>query len=209
MDDAGGVIAAQPGRDRTVEGFRKTLAGNVQHFLELRAKATSGDPAAQIDFALLEGDLGRITFDEVQQRLEGKKLSDAQKLQCGGVQAGAVLAGVMKELQSVRDEQGFVPVGKKIADAYAEGLMPNGAERRQQYLSIVFNYALIQKDAAMATKALDAMKPVLKEMVGDDPRLADYFKGLEAKIEALGEAKEEGCGEEDEGIEEGSGEGDK
>jgi hypothetical protein len=207
LDDEGGLIAAQPGRERTVEGFQKTLAGTVQAFLDLRAKARSGDATAQIDFALLEGDLGRITFEEVQQRLGDGKLSDAQTAKLRGVEASAVLAAAVKELQTVRDEEGFLPVGKKVADAYAQGLMPDGTERRQQFLSVAFNYALATKDAALATKALDALKPVIKELAGDDPRVADWIKSQEGKIAALGEAKKEGCG--DEGVEEGGGEGGK
>jgi hypothetical protein len=203
MDDEGQVIAVQPGRERTVEGFQKTLAGDVKRFMDLRAKALSGDAAAQIDFALLKGELGWVPFEDLKKQLDGKELSDAQRQQLRALEANALLAEVAKELAAAKSDDGFVAPAKRIVDAYAQGLLPSGPERQQQYLSIVFSYALFQKDAALAKKALDALTPVLKQMVGDDPRLAAWIRDQEDKIAALNDA---GAAD-DEGIDEGSGEG--
>jgi len=203
MDDEGQVIAVQPGRERTVEGFQKTLAGDVQRFMDLRAKALSGDAAAQVDFTLLKGELGWIPFEDLKKQLDGKELSGAQRQQLGGLQANALLAEVAKELAVAQNGDGFAVPAKKIVDAYAQGLLPSGAERQQQYLGIVFSYGLVQKDAALARKAFDALKPVVKQMVGDDPRLAAWIREQEDKIAALKDAS----AEDDEGIDEGCGEG--
>ncbi len=205
MDDAGNVLAKQPDTERTVEGFRKTLAGSVQRFLDLRAKAQAGDAAAQIEFALLEGDMGTIPFEEVQKRLEGKKLSDAQKAQLGELEMGAMIAAVGK----AEGEDASRAAMKKVADAYAAGRMPAAKERQYEFLNILLTYGMAEEDPDLAQKALDALKPVLREMMGTgNKRLEDQISALEDKIADLRAAKEGGKGG-DEGIEEGCGEGAK
>ncbi len=204
MDDAGNVIAKQPGSERTVEGFRKTLAEKVQRFLDLRAKAQAGDPAAQIDFALLEGEMGSITFEEVQKRLEGKKLSDAQKAQLSDVELGAMMAAVGE----ATDQESAKAAMKKLADAYAAGRMPNSKEGKFEFLNVLVNYGLTAGDPDVAQKALDALKPLLRESMGsNNKRLEDQIRAVEDKIANLRTAKEGGTGEDDEGVEEGCGEG--
>lgn len=200
MDEEGGIIVVQD--DRSVAGFQKTFQERVQRFLDLRAKAQSGNAAAQVDFALLEGDLGRIPFADVQKRLEGKTLSDAQKTTLADVELGSLIGEVSK----AQDEQSGRAAMKKVADAYAAGRVPAAGERRMQFFGIVLQHGLLEEDPDLAQKALDAVKPLYEEAYGkDNPKLQQYFLQISDKIAELRGAKTEGGGK-DEGIEEGGGE---
>ncbi len=201
MDEEGSVLATQG--DRTVAGFDATFK-RLQRLFDLRAKARSGDAAAEIDVALLEGDLELIAFDEVQKRLEGKKLSDAQN----GLFKDVELSSMMAEVDKAPDEAAGKAVAKKLADAYAAGRLPATKERKQRFFFILLQYADSEQDADLAQKALDAVKPMLKEEMGDDPRLAAWIQKRQDAIEELRAKKEGGCGG-DEGMEEGCGEGGK
>ena len=201
MDDEGGVVAVQ--NDRTVAGFEKTYKGDVQRFLELRAKAQSGDAAAQIEFALLEGSLGRITFDETRKRLEGKNLSDAQKAALADVEMGAMIGA----LHGSQDEASAKAAMKTIADAFAAGRVPSGTEQKRQFLEAALQYGLVEKNADLAQKAFDAIKPVYEELAGkDNPRLQQWIRETADMIEDMRPAKDAGN---DSGIEEGCGGGGK
>lgn len=198
MDETGGVLAV-PG-DRSVEGFQKILGGKVKEFTDLRAKAQSGDAVAQIDFALLEGNLGRISYEDVQKRLEGKKLSDVQKALLGDVELGVLMADVGK----ATDKTSAQTAMKKVAEAYAAGRVPTGSEKKMEFLGIVLQEGLTEEDPDLAQKALDAVKPLYEEAYGkDNPKLQQWLQGVADKISEM-RAAEEGCGEE-EGIEEGCG----
>lgn len=201
MDDEGAVLAVQG--DRSVAGFEKTLNGKVKRFLDVRAKAQAGDPVAQIDLTLLEGDLGRIPLEEVQKRLAGKTLSDTQKVMLGDVELGALIA----DLQKAKDEATAKAGMKKIADAFAEGRVPSGDEKKQQFLQIVLGYAVSEEDADLAQKAFDPLKVLLEQAHGqDNPQVQQWTQRVADKIAEIRDAqKKEGCGA-DEGIEEGCGE---
>ena len=200
MDETGGVVAVQG--DRSVAGFQKTLAESVQQFLDLRAKAQSGDAAAQIEFALLEGDLGRIPFADLQNRLKGKKLSDAQKVRVGDIELGTLIA----EVDKAREDAARGAAMKSVADAYAAGRLPSGSERKMEFLGIVLRHGLVTEDPDLAQKAIDTLKPLYEEAYGkDNPKLQQHLQQVSDKIAELRDAKAGGCGS-DEGIEEGCGE---
>ena len=201
MDDEGGIVAVQ--NDRTVAGFQKTYKADARPFLDLRAKAQSGDATAQIDFALLEGRLGRITFDETRKRLEGKNLSDAQKAALADIELG----GMISALLASQDEASAKAAMKTIADAFAAGRIPIGIERRAQFLGAALQHAMTEKSADLAQKAFDAIKPVYEELHGKDPRLQQWIRETTDRIEDMRASKEAPA--KDEGIEEGCGEGGK
>lgn len=200
MDDEGGVIAVQG--ERTVAGFEKTLNGKAQRFLDLKAKAASGDAAAQIDFALLEGELGRVPFEDLKKRLAGKKLSDAQTAALGDVELGAMMAVV----QGAQDEATARAGLKVVADAFASGRLPADTQRRQTFLGFTLSYALSTEDAALAQKAFEPLKALIEEEHGkDNEQVKEWVRKVGHKIADLRAASEEQSGS-DEGIEEGCGE---
>lgn len=200
MDDEGKVLAVQG--DRSVAGFEKTLKTKVQQFVDLRAKAKAGDPAAQIEFTLLEGDLARITLEEVNKRLQGKQLTDAQKAMLVDIELGEM----MGELNNATSEAEARVTMKKVADAYAAGRSPTGSEKRLQFFGVVLTYAMAEENADLAQKALDAVKPIYEETYGkDNPKLQQWLKTMSEKIAEMRSAAKEGCGD-DEGMEEGCGE---
>ncbi|HEX5137179.1 MAG TPA: hypothetical protein VFY93_09415 [Planctomycetota bacterium] len=199
MDEEGGVLAVQG--ERTVAGFQKTLADKVQRFLDLRAKAKAGDPAAQIELTLLEGDLGRISFEEVQTRLKGKKLTDEQQAMLGDVELGAMIS----ELQKSEDEAAAKPRMKRIADTFASGRLPRDAEKKQMFLQITLSYAVSEEDPDLVEKAFGPLKAIYEQQLGNDPRVQEWARKIEDKIAEMRDAQK-GSGS-DSGIEEGCGEG--
>lgn len=199
MDAEGNVLVTQG--ERTVAAFDATFQ-RLQRLFDLRAKAKNGDAATEIEVALLEGDLEIIAYDEVRKRIEGKKLSDAQTEMLKDLE----LAAMITEVSNSTDQETGLAAAKKVADAYAAGRVPVAKGRKQQFFFILLQYGHSQEDAVLAQKALDAVTPILKEEMGNDPRLNAWLQKQQDGIDALRATKEEGCGEEDEGIEEGCGE---
>ena len=93
MDAEGSVLVTQGAR--SVAGFEANL-GKLQRLFDARAKAKAGDAAAEIDVALSEGELDMIPFEEVQKRLENKKLTEAQTAMLGEVELGAMVSALHK-----------------------------------------------------------------------------------------------------------------
>ena len=203
MDGGGNVLVTHQG-ERTVAAFDATFQ-RLQRLFDLREKARNGDAAAEIEVALLEGDLEILAYGEVQKRIDGKKLSDAQTEMLKDLELGAMIT----EVGNSTDQETGLAAAKKLADAYAAGRVPVAKGRKQPFFFILLQYAHSQKDAVLAQKALDAVKPILKEEMGDDPRLSSWIQKQQDGIDELRAQKEEGCGEDDEGIEEGCGEGGK
>jgi hypothetical protein len=203
MDDGGGIVAVHQLRemaDLSVAAFEKTYKGPVQHFLDLRAKAQSGDAAAQVEFTLLEGQLNRIGFDEASNRLDGKTLTDAQKTALSDLE----FAGMINALKGARDEASHKAALKTIADTFAAGRAPSGGDDRGMFLDASLGYAIREKNADLAQKAVDALKPFYEEKVGkDDPRLQQWHKQVSDKIAEI--RAEKAPPPSDEGIEESDG----
>ncbi len=196
MDEEGGIVAIE--EERSVAGFRKTFHERVRRFMDLRAKARSGDLAAQVDFALLEGDLGRVRFAELRKRLEGKDLSAAQKVIMQDVELGEMI----RDVTDAQDDATAHANLDKLAAAYARGRSPSGGERRRQFLALVLEYALGHDDADLAQRALDAVRPLYEEAYGkDNVELQGWLRQTSEQINDLRAAKAGGCG-----CEDGSGE---
>ncbi len=200
MDEEGTVFATQ--NDRTVAGFEQTLM-RLQRLVDLRAKAKTGDDAAEIDVALLEGDLELLSFDEVQKRLDGKKLSDAQNELLRDVEITSMLNAVVS---AGRDQAAAMAAAKKVTDAYTAGRVPASKGRHQLFYFIVFQSALAEGDPDLAQKALDAVKPLVREMVGNDQSFDAWAREQQEAVEDVRAKKAAGA---EEGVEEGCGEGKK
>ena len=100
LDPQGGLIAQHQGA-RTVEGFRETI-GKGREFMDLAAKAASGDEQAIIGFAIREAQLGRIDYAEVQQRTAGLTLTPEQQAQLKSVMAQSVVSEHYEKLAATR-----------------------------------------------------------------------------------------------------------
>jgi hypothetical protein len=199
MDEKGDVLVTQGAR--SVAGFEATL-GKLTRLMDLRAKAATGDAGAQIDLALAEGDLDLIPFEEVQKRIEGKKLTDAQKAMLAEVEYGSMIASIYKATDKAAQQE----LAKKIADCFVAGRLPTDAGRKQAFYQVTLSYAMNEGDPDLAQKALDVLRPMLEQEHGkDNPQLQNSFRRVEDKIAEMREAQKEGCGA-DEGIEEGCGE---
>jgi hypothetical protein len=194
MDEEGSVLTIQG--ERTVAAFEATLK-TLHRLVELRGKARSGDAAAELEVALLEGDLDMIAFDELQKRVEGKKLSAEQTALVGEIEMRGLIGAVRNARQ---DPDAANAAAKKLAEAYAAGRVPASKGQQETLYFIVFQHALSEADPDLAQKAFDAAKALVKERVGADPGFDTWVKGMQDKIDDVRAQKEGGCGG-DEGIE--------
>ena len=175
----------------------------MKQFLDLEAKAKAGDEAAQIELTLREGDLGRITFDEVQKLLAGKKLTEDQNTMLVDLE----LSGLVDALSNVKSEDEARAAAKKVADSFLAGRIPNAAEKKQRFVQIAFSYGMREEVPDLAQKAFEALKSIYEEQHGkDNPQLQKWEEQISSKIAEMRAAKEEKGSEEEEGTEEGCGE---
>jgi len=117
------------------------------------------------------------------------------------------LGELIREVGKAQDEATAKAAMKKIADTYAAGRVPQATERKMEFFGIVLQHAFVEEDPDLAQKALDVIKPLYEEAYGkDNPKLQKWLQDREDQIAELRHAAENGCGEKDEGIEEGCGE---
>ncbi|MFI5403487.1 MAG: hypothetical protein ACHQ1G_11160, partial [Planctomycetota bacterium] len=140
MDEEGSVLTIQG--ERTVPDFEATLK-KLHRLVELRGKARGGDAAAELELALLEGDLGILPFDEVQKRVAGKKLSEAQTALLDQMELTSLIGAVMNARQ---DPDAANAAAQKLAEAYAAGRVPASKGQQETLYFIVFQHALSEGD---------------------------------------------------------------
>lgn len=169
LDADGSVLATHTG-DRSAPGFAKT-AGKAMEYVDLRKKAESGDQAARIDFAILRGEMGKLTVAELHAELAPLgKLSPAQEKALGGVLANAQF-----------DEIQRTAVGEKCAGMLAKGHIPADEQKRGSFWMQIMEYADFRKDAALYEQALEGAKAIY----GGNPQAAGFFKTKEARLAEL------------------------
>jgi hypothetical protein len=172
--------------------------------MDLQTKALAGDLVAVIDFALLEGSLGRITLEQVEARLQGKKLSDAQQKSLEAVRAVGTLDEAVKMVEAGRGSpEAFQKAAALLKPLLARGVVPESREHRMQFYSILLRYGMEAKDPETAQKALDGFKPLLPQ---DNPKVAPWLKAQQDRIDAMTAEKQPSGESESEPEEEAEGE---
>jgi len=209
MDANGDVITEADGR--SVEDFRKTGAKIVK-LGELRKKAAAGDEAAVIELALLEGELGLAKYAEVEKRLAGKTLTDAQKATLTELHANSAVKDVLESLTPGGGEDALRAATEKLLALKKEGLAPTSPQLRFPFYNLLLRYGMMEKDPDLATDALNELK---KMVPMEDAGMAAKVRAIEDQIEEMrhpekscGPDDEEGCGEDMEEDDDGCGEED-
>jgi hypothetical protein len=178
MDSEGAVIAEHDG-DRDAAGFGATGKKAVA-FTALREKAATGDPAAKVEFLLVQLELGQLGDDEAGARLKDLgKLSPEQEKKVAELRSGAAVRAIMAK---VTDEKSQMAAGEKFYEMKKAGRVAPTAEREAQpYWICMMYYAEEKKDAATYEDALKS----LKARFGQVEEAKDFFKKAEETLQEL------------------------
>jgi hypothetical protein len=177
--DAEGELLARRSSDFTVEQFA-ALGGKAYRYLDLKKKADAGDEAAAVDAALLACELGALDFYDLEEQLEGKELTDAQK-KAFGVQRANVLADEHAQMMSASKYDGL-SIEQAAADflpLWKDGIAPSRADAGRLFWCVLAAHAAVAGDAALqerATKELEGVR-------GADRFVERFRKALAARQE--------------------------
>ncbi len=195
--DAGGAMLAKHQAtsmaDMSMEGFERTASGPVKEYLDLKAKAASGDKGAIVQLALKEATMGSIADGEtLKKRLAGMELTAEQKTTVSGLMTDFKFAKALKAANALfKTDQATArkQLGAAIVKILNAGEMPT--KKYAGLLRFAFGYCLKEGELGAAEKALEGLNAAF----GDSPRAAgmlDAFKTrlAEAKAEKADEAKD-------------------
>jgi hypothetical protein len=177
--DAEGEVLARRTSGLTVEGF-KALGGKAYRYLDLKKKADAGDEGAAIDAALLACDLDALDFYDLEEQLEGKKLSDAQKKSFGALRAN-VLADEHAQMMRAAKYDGL-SVEQAAADflpLWKDGIAPSRENARRLFWCVLAAHAAVAGDAALQERA----KQELAAFRGTDRVVERFRKAIAARKE--------------------------
>ncbi len=175
LDAEGNVLARVEGQ--TVKDWARARK-QIDRYHALKKKAAGGDVAAQIEVALFECLLGKIDYDEMEERLEGKKLSDAQKKQMRALELDVEVRDALQILRAERRaDDAYTSVGEDLAAVFKKGETPASENLRPAYWKIIMKYGLLKKDHALAKAAIKK----LAKLYGEDDR---RVKRLRERLES-------------------------
>lgn len=175
--DASGEVIAQQG-SQSVKGFEKTL-GMLTRRADLTAKAAAGDAGAKVDLALLEGQLGNLDFEEVEEQLDGVELSPDQKKTLGMLQADATVNEHILILRRTRgDKDALADARADLLELYKKGVYPD--RNSWGFWQILRGHAEETKDVKLMTDCVANLKKILAGV--DSPRAKKFVTDLEAKL---------------------------
>jgi hypothetical protein len=182
MDSEGNILAWHEG-ERDAEGFART-GKKATAFLELKARADKGDPAAQFDLAIAQLELGHITSEEARKKLPGLgSLSKAQQSKMDRllvtVEVREILGTVTYEWETQR------AAAKRFLELRKAGHAAPEGDEAQPYWILIMKYAEEEKDVAIFSEALQA----LKAKYADHPQAAEVFSRMELTLKRLQDEK--------------------
>jgi hypothetical protein len=158
--DAEGKLLARHRGPRSIEAFGATLA-KVQRCFELQKKADAGDKVALVDVLLLHCELHRIDLADLEELIEGMRLSDAQKKTFASLGADAEVTDMRTVVQRARySAEALADAGEMFVDHFDKGGVPLAAWNRGLFWLGLGYHAVAEKKAelyARAVKELDAL----------------------------------------------------
>jgi hypothetical protein len=200
MNESGDVLSPQG--DRSVKGFQATH-DKLSLYMELRKRVADGDTSAEIDLAMMECELAIIDFGELEEKLEGKELTDAQKAKLEVLEVDGTLDEMLKVLNAGGrgNQQALQSAGKELLALHRKGRQPSDNQKQLVFFNILYHYSQAVKDWNLAEEALTEMG---KRLPQENQRAQTW---LETQLKRVAELKAEPSGEEetDEGIEESDG----
>ena len=176
LDEKGGLVARHRGW-RTLPAFKIT-AGKVQLLPALKTKAAAGDKAAAIDLALLECELLKVDFADVEEALEGKELSDAQKKKLVGLGADTEVAEMIPVLwRSQWSAEALADAGEMFVEHFDKGGVPQAVWNSGTYWLALGYYAAANKKKELYARSVKELASL--ELLGS--KVKQKFEDLKKR----------------------------
>jgi hypothetical protein len=148
-----------------------------------RRRVAAGEEGAEVDLALIEGEMGIATHEETVERLEDVELSGEQRRRLRGVRANEVARDMHAVLQGGRGPQAVAAARKEFLALHAEGLAPTDPVLEAVFWGVLGDYASEQGDRKLLEASI-ARLAALSE--GDDrPATARRLARLRERLEEL------------------------
>ena len=158
--DADGGLLARHRESATLKEFQRTLA-KVKARGELAKKAAAGDKAAAIDLALLDCELNAIDHADLEEQLEGKVLSDAQKKKFKGLAADEEVAEMIQLIQANKHRAAMLgDAGEAFAELLKGGGIPLGRRTGFYFWLGIGTYAWDLKKSELLERSLKELVPL-------------------------------------------------
>ena|SRR5688572_7326876 len=179
MDAKGEVLAQVPWKERTVDGFRKTLkAAGEYSALAAKEKRT---PAEEMKLLRLQHEMHKVEDAAARERAIAidvtdeavKKDRDAFVFQ---IDVAAELKG-----KNLREAPARLALGKTFSEWWAAGKEPTEDDLAQPYFILMLDFAESGRDVALFEKALGR----LRERFGSLPKSEGFFKKQEERLQKL------------------------
>ncbi|MHC4958397.1 MAG: hypothetical protein ACYTGN_08465 [Planctomycetota bacterium] len=165
MEGDGSVVGQVKGQ-RSVDTFEKAV-NDGKAFVALRAKAQSGDKAAQVDFLLARARIGQVDVDKLQEEAKSLKMTPAQEKEYKGL-----IANKMMNLERTR------AVGKAFVAMEKKGFVPGEEFPRASFYYSIFQYADLEKDL----KLMEHSYAEVEKVWSKSKRYEAYLKQMRDKI---------------------------
>lgn len=159
LDHNGAVLARHRGRAR-LDAFRATLK-KVDEAAELARKAQAGDKAAAIDYLLLRCELHAIDLADLEEALEGKSQTPAQRIRFASLAADAEVTDMKQVIERARySRQALVDSGEMFWEYLEKGGVPLELSNRGVFWLAIGYYAAANGKQELFDRSLKALEPL-------------------------------------------------
>jgi hypothetical protein len=178
MDSTGDIITEHRG-PRSAADFART-GETARNWLVLKEKASKGDAAAKVDFAIVQLSLGRIKADEAEKAI--RESGELTKEQRAKYDAERTNAEVREAVAALRSDEQAEELGRKYYARHKEGKpAPTSDNALQSYCILVMDAAAAAKDAA----TFEAAYTVLFDKYGKMEGAGAFFEEKARQLKEL------------------------
>jgi len=174
--DKDGTVVARHTQDFSVPEFER-MARNAQAVVDLRKKAAGGDSAAKADLALMEVRSGVLDFYDLEDRLEGLKLTDAQKHMSLRLELEASVdetAMVLRKTPRAERAEARAEAGSEFLESFQAGVYSVGTRAQRLFWGALAAYAVKGGNGVLLGLVLAPAKEQLEDDVPSKPLLDRY-----------------------------------
>jgi hypothetical protein len=180
LDGAGDVVMPVPYQDRTVAGFRRSLA-RAQEYVRLRAASADGDTEATVRFLHMQLQEHQVDHATALRRRAALETDDAELL--AAIDQLLVDLGIGEEIRAA-GQQGRHRLGPRFLAMLEDGPRPSPQVSRGFWYAIL-EWAERERDAAAFRRGLDAFRTALRTTDPDAPWVGPLLARYEAQLREL------------------------
>ena len=159
LDETGGLLARHR-ESPTVKEF-EIMLHKVKASVKLRKQAAGGDKAAAIDLLLLECEIHRIDLADLEEKVEGKTLSEAQKKRFKALAADEEVAEMIPLIDRSNYSAAMLgDAGETFVEHLNGGGIPLGRKTGSYYWLCIGTYAWDKKDSELVERSLKELEPL-------------------------------------------------